>query len=164
MVGLKVESIKKIVADTKVYDFEVEGAHHYLLGGGVVSHNSYIPMKKMGGGCLVSGTKIKTPIGDIPIERIGIGDYVSTVFGDKPVLKTYQFEDKSVYEVEFENGHNIKCSADHKFLIGGKWISVSDLVSANSNTTNLNIEVADVNGDINVFKQQIQENLLRADE
>lgn len=35
---------------TKVYDFTVEGDHHYILSNGLISHNSYVPMKTMGGG------------------------------------------------------------------------------------------------------------------
>lgn len=49
--GKKITSIRKISSpNTKVYDIEVEDAHHYILGDGTVSHNSYVPMKKMGGG------------------------------------------------------------------------------------------------------------------
>ena len=35
---------------TEVFDFTVRGDHHYLLANGVVSHNSYVPTKDMGGG------------------------------------------------------------------------------------------------------------------
>jgi len=35
---------------TKVYDFTVEGDHHYILSNGLISHNSYFPTKEMGGG------------------------------------------------------------------------------------------------------------------
>jgi len=35
---------------TKVYDFTVENDHHYILSNGVISHNSYVPMKELGGG------------------------------------------------------------------------------------------------------------------
>jgi len=34
----------------KVYDFTVKDAHHYITSNGVVTHNSYVPMKEMGGG------------------------------------------------------------------------------------------------------------------
>lgn len=49
--GIKINKISKIEnVNTKVYDFEVEDAHHYLFSDGTVSHNSYVPTKKMGGG------------------------------------------------------------------------------------------------------------------
>jgi hypothetical protein len=35
---------------TKVYDFTVEGDHHYILDNGLISHNSYVPTKELGGG------------------------------------------------------------------------------------------------------------------
>jgi hypothetical protein len=34
----------------RVYDFTVDGDHHYILSNGVISHNSYVPMKEMSGG------------------------------------------------------------------------------------------------------------------
>jgi membrane-bound inhibitor of C-type lysozyme len=50
-IGKKVKSVTKITQQkTKVYDIEVADAHHYILGDGTVSHNSYVPTKKMGGG------------------------------------------------------------------------------------------------------------------
>ena len=50
-IGKKVKSVTKITHQkTKVYDIEVADAHHYILGDGTVSHNSYVPTKKMGGG------------------------------------------------------------------------------------------------------------------
>lgn len=51
-IGKKITSINyvKLSQPIKVYDIEVEDAHHYILGDGTVSHNSYVPMKKMGGG------------------------------------------------------------------------------------------------------------------
>jgi len=49
--GLKIKNIKKIESkNTPVFDFEVEDAHHYILGDGTVSHNSYVPTKEMSGG------------------------------------------------------------------------------------------------------------------
>lgn len=49
--GLKIKQITKIQKpNTKVYDFEVEGAHHYIFEDGTLSHNSYVPTQEMGGG------------------------------------------------------------------------------------------------------------------
>lgn len=51
-IGKKITSITCVKPShpVSVYDIEVEDAHHYILGDGTVSHNSYVPMKKMGGG------------------------------------------------------------------------------------------------------------------
>lgn len=46
----KIISIQKIKHNNKVYDFEVEDAHHYVFSNGVLSHNSYVPTKEMSGG------------------------------------------------------------------------------------------------------------------
>jgi hypothetical protein len=49
--GIKINKINKIEnVNTKVYDFEVEDAHHYIFSDGTLSHNSYVPVKRMGGG------------------------------------------------------------------------------------------------------------------
>lgn len=47
---LKITKKVKNSKPTKVYDFGVEGAHHYILKNGVVSHNSYGDPTKVGGG------------------------------------------------------------------------------------------------------------------
>jgi hypothetical protein len=52
-IGIKIKKIKKIKnldQSVKVYDIEVENAHHYILGDGTVSHNSYVPTKELSGG------------------------------------------------------------------------------------------------------------------
>jgi hypothetical protein len=128
--------------------------HVYDVVGG------YLPMKKMGGGCLVAGTKIQTPKGDKNIEEVQIGDIVSTLLGEKEVTKTFSFDDKDVYEITFDCGNTIKCSIDHKFLVDGKWLSVSNLLDLVKNTNTINIEIADMKGNLDVYREQIYENLL----
>lgn len=78
---------------------------------------AYVPTKEMGGGCLVAGTKIKTDRGCIAIENIKINDKVETLFGFREVLQTFEFNNKEVFEIEFEDGEKIRCSVDHKFLV-----------------------------------------------
>jgi len=144
---------------TKVYDFEVKDAHHYIFEDGTISHNSYVPMKKMGGGCLVAGTKIQTPTGNKNIEEVKNGDIVNTLFGEKEVTKIFSFDDKEVYEITFDDGNTIKCSIDHKFLVDNKWLSVCDLLDLIKNTKTINIEIADMKGNLDVYREQIYENL-----
>lgn len=49
---MKIKSIKRVKYEEpiNVYDFTVDTVHHYVLGNGVVSHNSYIPTKEASGG------------------------------------------------------------------------------------------------------------------
>ena len=125
---------------------------------------AYVPTKKMGGGCLIAGTKIRTPNGLTEIEKLKIGDYVSTLYGDKRVTETFVFNDKEVFELCFDDGTTIKCSGDHKFLVNGKWLTVYNMLDSTKNTETLNIEVADMKGDLDVYGQQIYKNLLLSSE
>lgn len=164
-VGKKITSIScvKPAQPIKVYDIEVEDAHHYILGDGTVSHNSYVPMKKMGGGCLVERTNIQTPKGLIEIQNLKVGDYVKTLYGNKRITETFKFDDKEVFEIIFDDGSVVKCSGDHKFLISGEWKSIVDLQDSVKNMENINIEVADIHGDLNVYRKQIYENIFFLD-
>jgi hypothetical protein len=121
---------------------------------------AYVPTKKMGGGCLVAGTKIQTPDGLTKIENLKIGDYVSTLYGDKRVTETFVFNDKEVFELCFDDGTTVKCSGDHKFLVNGEWLTVYNMLDLDKNTETLNIEVADMKGNLDVYGQQIYDNLL----
>jgi RecA/RadA recombinase len=123
---------------------------------------SYIPTKKMGGGCLVAGTKIQTPEGLVEIQNLKVGDFVSTLYGDKEVTKTFIFNDKEVFELSFDDGTIVRCSGDHKFLVNGVWLSVNDMLVSAKNMETLNIEVADMKGDLDVYGQQIYKNILLA--
>jgi len=118
----KILDIQKIVGDFKVYDFEVEDAHHYVFSNGVLSHNSYVPMKEMSGGCLIAGTQIITKHGLTNIEDVNIDDAVLTKEGVwRTVLDTHFFAQKEVISIEFEDGTRVTCTPEHKFLVDGKW-------------------------------------------
>ena len=47
---MKIKSKRKINEPLKVYDFTVDEVHHYVLSNGIISHNSYVPTKELGGG------------------------------------------------------------------------------------------------------------------
>ena len=50
MKTLKIVRKTPTATPVEVYDFIVEGDHHYILSNGLISHNSYVPTKEMGGG------------------------------------------------------------------------------------------------------------------
>lgn len=121
--------------------------------------------KVQSGGCLVAGTKVIIDKGHCfdfietkNIEEIEISDKVVTLFGNKPVLNTFQFAKKDVFKITLENDEVIECSGDHKFLVNGRWIDTYQLFD-NLNVVS-DINISDVTGDIDVFREQIQNNLL----
>jgi len=120
--------------------------------------------QELGGGCLVKGTKVKTSENTTKeIQDFKKGDEVLTIFGKKRVIETYEFENKDIYEIEFEDGSIVKCSKEHKFLIDGKWIDAETIMDMVQSTKDININVSDIFGDIDVYKKQIYENLFSID-
>jgi len=99
------------------------------------------PTKEMGGGCLVSGTKVKMADGTLKeIQDIDIGDEVLTLLGKNEVTNTFQFSNKELYEIELESGMTIRCSDSHRFLTdAGKWITTEQLFKEVGEGKNINI-------------------------
>lgn len=109
-------------------------------------------------------TKVKTSENTTKeIQDFKKGDEVLTIFGKKRVIETYEFENKDIYEIEFEDGSIVKCSKEHKFLIDGKWIDAETIMDMVQSTKDININVSDIFGDIDVYKKQIYENLFSID-
>ena len=96
---------------------------------------SMYPKDIVSGGCVVEGTQITLPDGTTKsVEEFIPGDLVQTLDGPKEVTHTWNPEtleegEPECYEIEFEDGHIVTCSAAHKFLIGGKWVDAKDLVA-----------------------------------
>jgi RecA/RadA recombinase len=95
---------------------------------------AYVPTKEMGGGCLVAGTQVQVKTfhcGSKNIEDIEVGDFVKTLFGYEKVTETFEFDDKDLYHIEFDDGTYVTCSAEHKFMIetdsGYEWIEAKDI-------------------------------------
>lgn len=89
---------------------------------------SYVPMKEMGGGCLVAGTNVLTKNGYMPIENIGVDDQVFTKEGVfRPVLECHYFTNKEILEIEFENGFKVRCTPEHKFFVNGEWVEAKNI-------------------------------------
>ena len=102
------------------------------------------PQDIMGGGCLVDGTNIQMADGSLKnISEIEVGDSVMTMNGNHSVLQTHDFDDKELYEIEFEDGYVVKCSADHKFLVDEEWIRAENIFKDN---------IVEVDGDNRIMK------------
>lgn len=90
------------------------------------------PKDIVGGGCVVEGTKIKTPEGLIEIQNIMVGDSVYTSDGIQQVSHIWNPNtlidgNPECYEIEFDDGYKVTCSAEHKFLIDNEWVKAKDL-------------------------------------
>ena len=95
---------------------------------------SMYPKDIMSGGCVVAGTKIIMADGSLKsIEEVVENEEVKTLFGNKRVKHTWNPEtliegNPECFEVEFEDGHKVICSENHKFLIGENWVELKDIV------------------------------------
>lgn len=112
-----------------LYDIFVKNDHCFELSNGVIAHNSMYGGLVMSGGCLAKGTQIIMDDGSLkPIDQIKKSDKVLTHNRNfKPVNETFQFSDKELFEIEFEDGLKVVCSSDHKFLVDNEWICAKDL-------------------------------------
>lgn len=85
------------------------------------------------GGCLLKGTKIQMADDTLKeIQDVLVADVVKTKDGNKPVTAIWNPETliegtPECYEIEFEDGHTVVCSPQHKFYINDKWVCASDL-------------------------------------
>lgn len=93
---------------------------------------SMYPREIVGGGCVVSGTLVKTLEGDKVIENITLSDKVLTQFGYQRVLEIWNVDNLAdpapeCLEIEFEDGTKVVCSKEHSFLQGDNWVEAEDL-------------------------------------
>ena len=102
----------------------------------VVNHTykemSLFPKDIVSGGCVVAGTLIQTPTGLKPIEEFSVGDEVMTLDGPKLVTHTWNPDtldegEPECYEIEFEDGHKVICSSNHKFIINDQRVEAKNL-------------------------------------
>ena len=91
------------------------------------------PKQIVSGGCVVEDTMIRTPDGLKAIQDFKEGDVVITKYGTNTVSHVWNPDtldegNPECYEVEFEDGYKVTCSAEHKFIIDNEWIAAKDLV------------------------------------
>ena len=92
------------------------------------------PKDIVSGGCVVEDTMIQTPDGLKAIQDFKEGDIVITKYGEQEVSHVWNPDtldegNPECYEIEFEDGYKVTCSAVHKFIIDGEWIEAKDLVA-----------------------------------
>lgn len=78
--------------------------------------------------CLVAGTEITTDKGNIPIEKIQIGDQVLTRAGFKPVLWSgISDTNRTVFIVKTQSGKQFEATENHQVLTNRGFIRVDAL-------------------------------------
>lgn len=105
----------------------------------VVINHTYQTLERfsqevMSGGCLLAGNEIIMADGsNRTIEEIKLGEVVMTFEGDGIVSHiwnpdTLEDGEPECFEIEFEDGHIVTCSKDHKFLkLDGGWITAEEI-------------------------------------
>ena len=88
-------------------------------------------------GCFVAGTLVHTREGLVPIEKIQVGDWVLSQPEErgeracKRVTKTFSFDDKKVYSVDFATKDHIGtlvATGNHPFFVKGEgWVAAESL-------------------------------------
>lgn len=91
------------------------------------------PKDVVSGGCVVEGTEIQTQRGLVEIQDVQNDDIIITQYGDKEVKALWNPDtldegNPECFEMEFEDGYKVTCSADHKFIVDGKWVSAKNLI------------------------------------
>jgi hypothetical protein len=78
--------------------------------------------------CFVSGTMIDTPSGEVPIERICIGDMVETPFGPSAVIAVHCVETSSLFRSSFSDGSSLTGKGSHRVFTWTRgWIKLCEL-------------------------------------
>jgi hypothetical protein len=86
------------------------------------------------GTCFAKGTKVKTPKGDIEIEKIKVDDEVLAFDENEDIhiSKVIDFidhnkEPQPIYQIELEDGTIIKSTLSHQFLVNGEFKFLNDI-------------------------------------
>jgi RecA/RadA recombinase len=92
------------------------------------------PKNIVSGGCVVEGTEIQTPDGLKEIQDFNVGEKVITQYGEKEVKyvwnpDTLEDGNPECFEIEFEDGYKVTCSAEHKFIVDGDWVEAKNLIA-----------------------------------
>ena len=79
--------------------------------------------------CVAAGELVSTKRGEIPIEKVLVGDYVMTRSGWKCVLAATQTNPNAeVLELHTNAGQVLRCTPNHKVFANGEWVEAQDVV------------------------------------
>lgn len=88
------------------------GGYCFPPSPGIVGEFGRTPLKNKYSHCLVGSMKVSTPFGKKRIDRIKVGDIVSTPKGAKPVTATMNSVANKIYTVKV-GGKTLECTGDH---------------------------------------------------
>ena len=80
--------------------------------------------------CILGDHKILTDQGELKISEVEVGHMVETLDGLKPVENIFQYNCAKLIEIVLEDDTIIKCTPNHKFLIGDDWSNEEHWVEA----------------------------------
>jgi len=90
------------------------------------------PLRRVGGSCFVEGTTVKTKYGEIPIEKLKLGDTV-WAYNERLAIPTLQTVEllivnkvASLRRLDL-GGEVIWGTEDHPFWIDSKWVALRDI-------------------------------------
>lgn len=76
-----------------------------------------VPDTKGDDHCFIAGTMVRTPGGEMAIERIQAGDLVETDEGPRPVIMAWLTKrGTEVWRVDFDDGTSVTATPGHKFV------------------------------------------------
>ena len=69
------------------------------------------------GECFVAGTRVSTPSGLVPIERLDVGDEVYTQSGVRRVTRTFVMPPQRLRRVSLRDGRELVCTPGQQFKV-----------------------------------------------
>jgi len=77
--------------------------------------------------CVTGDTKVRMGDGTCKeIKNIQEGDFIQTLVGEKVVNFNTKYDDSNIVKLTLEDGQEIRCTADHKFLVKQEWSEDED--------------------------------------
>lgn len=77
--------------------------------------------------CFVAGTMVMTPIGEVPIEELKVGDLVTTPWGESPIIDTQVSLSNEITTLKLPSGRELIGKSAHKILTNKGWIPMKDI-------------------------------------
>ena len=82
--------------------------------------------------CFAAGTMVATPLGNVPIEKIAVGDKVITPMGIRTVIKTWEVDASEISTAYFSNGKKLCGKNKHRVYAAVKgWVRLDALAMVN---------------------------------